>query len=68
MIDPADDRDDIEDSEIAQTVYDMDCEEVVRELAFIDSDADLLKWARNVKQQMIDAAYEARNDVSDGDE
>jgi hypothetical protein len=67
MIDPADDRDDIEDSEIAQTVYDMDCEEILRELAFFDSDADLLKWARGVKQQMIDAASEARID-RDGDE
>jgi hypothetical protein len=67
MIDPADDRDDIEDSEIAQTVYDLDCEEVLRELAFIDSDAEILKWARGVKQAMIDAAYEARID-RDGDE
>jgi hypothetical protein len=68
VIDPADDRDDIEDSEIAQTVYDMDCEEILRDLAFVDTDAEILKWARGVKQAMIDAAYEARNDVSDGDE
>ena len=66
MREPDDDRDDIEDSEIAQTVYDMDCEEILRDLAFVDTDAEILKWARGVKQAMIDAAYEARID-RDGD-
>ena len=58
--DPADDRDDIEDSDMAQTVYDMDCEEILRDLAFLDSDAEILKWARAVQQTMYDLASEAK--------
>ena len=63
--DPADDRDDIEDSDMAQTVYDMDCEEVLRDLAFLDSDAEILKWARGVKQAMWDLASEAKADAKE---
>lgn len=63
--DPADDRDDIEDSDVAQTVYDMDCEEILRDLAFIDSDADIIKWARAVQQTMYDMAVEAKADAKD---
>lgn len=58
--DPGDDRDDIEDQDVAQTVYDLDCEEILRDLAFIDSDADILKWARVVKSVMWDLAVEAK--------
>lgn len=61
MREPDDDRDDIEDSDIAQTVYDMDCEEILRDLAFLDSDAEILKWARAVKQAMYDLACENHN-------
>jgi hypothetical protein len=60
--DPGDDKDDIEDSDIAQTVYDLDCEEILRDLAFIDSDAEILKWARVVKSVMWDLAVEAKAD------
>jgi hypothetical protein len=59
--DPGDDRDDIEDSDVAQTVYDMDCEEILRDLAFLDTDTEILKWARGVKQAMYDLACENHN-------
>ena len=62
---PDDDRDDIEDSDIAQTVYDMDCEEILRDLAFLDSDAEILKWARAVQQTMYDMAAEAKADAKE---
>ena len=65
MREPDDDRDDIEDSDIAQTVYDMDCEEILRDLAFLDSDAEILKWARGVKQAMWDLAVEAKADAKE---
>ena len=61
--DPADDKDDIEDSDMAQTVYDMDCEEILRDLAFLDSDTEILKWARAVQQTMYDMAVEAKADA-----
>ena len=63
--DPADDRDDIEDSDVAQTVYDLDCEEILRDLAFLDSDVDILAWCRSVKQAMYDLAVEAKADAKD---
>ena len=63
--DPADDRDDIEDSDMAQTVYDMDCEEILRDLAFLDSDAEILKWARAVQQAMWDLACETKADAKE---
>ena len=62
---PDDDRDDIEDSDVAQTVYDLDCEEILRDLAFVDSDAEILKWARAVKQTMYDLAVEAWYDAKE---
>ena len=65
LLDPADDRDDIEDSDIAQTVYDMDCEEILRDLAFLNTDAEILKWARAVKQAMYDLASEAKEDAKE---
>jgi hypothetical protein len=63
--DPADDRDDIEDQDMAQTVYDMDCEEILRNLAFLDTDAEILKWARAVQQTMYDLASEAKADAKE---
>ena len=63
--DPGDDRDDIEDQDVAQTVYDMDCEEILRDLAFLDSDAEILKWARAVQQTMYDLASEAKADAKE---
>ena len=60
LLDPGDDKDDIEDSDIAQTVYDLDCEEILRDLAFLDTDTEILKWARSVKQVMWDLACEAK--------
>lgn len=63
--DPGDDKDDIEDSEVAQTVYDMDCEEILRDLAFLDTDAEILKWARGVKQAMYDLAVEAKEEAKE---
>lgn len=63
--DPGDDRDDIEDQDVAQTVYDMDCEEILRDLAFLDSDAEILKWARAVKQAMYDLASEAKAEAKE---
>jgi hypothetical protein len=63
--DPGDDRDDIEDSDVAQTVYDMDCEEILRDLAFLDTDIEILKWARSVKQAMYDLASEAKADAKE---
>ena len=65
MREPDDDKDDIEDSDVAQTVYDMDCEEILRDLAFLDSDAEILKWARAVKQAMWDLACEAKEDAKE---
>ena len=65
LLDPGDDKDDIEDSDIAQTVYDMDCEEILRDLAFLDSDAEILKWARAVKQAMWDLAVEAKEEAKE---
>ena len=65
MREPDDDRDDIEDSDIAQTVYDMDCEEILRDLAFLDTDAEILKWARGVKQAMWDLACEAKEEAKE---
>ena len=62
---PDDDKDDIEDQDIAQTVYDMDCEEILRDLAFIDSDTEILKWARGVKQAMWDLACETKADAKE---
>ena len=61
MREPDDDRDDIEDSDIAQTVYDLDCEEILRDLAFLDTDTEILAWCRSVKQAMYDLACENRN-------
>lgn len=63
--DPGDDKDDIEDQDVAQTVYDLDCEEILRDLAFIDSDAEILKWARVVKSVMWDLAVEAKADAQE---
>lgn len=63
--DPGDDRDDIEDQDVAQTVYDMDCEEILRDLAFLDTDTEILKWARSVKQAMYDLASEAKEDAKE---
>lgn len=63
--DPGDDRDDIEDEEVAQTVYDMDCEEILRDLAFLESDTEILKWARGVKQAMYDLASEAKEEAKE---
>ena len=65
MREPDDDRDDIEDQDVAQTVYDMDCEEILRDLAFLDSDAEILKWARAVKQAMWDLACEAKEEAKE---
>ena len=65
LLDPGDDRDDIEDQDVAQTVYDMDCEEILRDLAFLDSDAEILKWARAVKQAMYDLAVEAKEEAKE---
>ena len=62
---PDDDRDDIEDSDIAQTVYDLDCEELLRDLAFLDTDAEILSWARSIKQAMYDMAAEAKADAKE---
>ena len=62
---PDDDKDDIEDQDVAQTVYDMDCEEILRDLAFLDSDAEILKWARGVKQAMWDLAVEAKEEAKE---
>jgi hypothetical protein len=62
---PDDDRDDIEDSDIAQTVYDLDCEEILRDLAFLDSDVEILAWCRSVKQAMYDLAVEAKADAKE---
>lgn len=63
--DPGDDRDDIEDSEVAQTVYDLDCEELLRDLAFLDTDIEILSWARSIKQAMYDMASEAKADAKE---
>ena len=63
--DPGDDKDDIEDQDVAQTVYDMDCEEILRDLAFLESDAEILKWARAVKLAMWDLAIEAKDDAKE---
>jgi len=63
--DPANDKDDIEDQDVAQTVYDMDCEEILRDLAFIDSDVEILKWARVVKSVMWDLACEAKAEAEE---
>lgn len=63
--DPGDDRDDIEDQDVAQTVYDLDCEEILRDLAFIDSDTEILKWARGVKSAMWDLACEAKEEAKE---
>jgi hypothetical protein len=65
LLDPGDDKDDIEDSDVAQTVYDMDCEEILRDLAFLDSDVEILKWARAVKQAMWDLACEAKEEAKE---
>ena len=46
----------MDNDEIARSVYDLDCEEILRALAFLDDDAEILKWARAVQQTMIDAA------------
>ena len=47
----------MDNDEIARTVYDLDCEEILRALAFLDDDAAILKWARSVKQTMVVAAH-----------
>lgn len=46
----------MDNDEIARSVYDLDCEEILRALAFLDDDAAILKWARSVKQTMVVAA------------
>lgn len=63
--DPGDDRDDIEDSDVAETVYDLDCEELLRDLAFLDTDVEILSWARSIKQAMHDMAVEAKEDAKE---
>lgn len=63
--DPGDDRDDIEDSDVAQTVYDLDCEELLRDLAFLDTDIEILSWARSIKQAMWDMACEAKENAKE---
>ena len=62
---PDDDRDDIEDSDVAQTVYDMDCEEILKDLAFADTDIEILMWARSIKQAMWDMAVEAKENAKE---
>ncbi len=65
--DPADDRHELTDDDIAAVVDDED--EAVRELCYLDTDAEILVWARALKEALRTRAYESReNDVSDGDE
>lgn len=69
LADPADDRDELTDDDVAEAAARLDCEEMVREVAYLDSDVDLLKWARDVKRLLVDAAVEnaeaARDDAPD---
>lgn len=72
LADPADDRDELTDDDVAEAAAHLDCEEMVREVAYLDSDVDLLKWARDVKRLLVDAAVEnaeadrdARDDAPD---
>jgi hypothetical protein len=58
LADPADDRDELTDDDVAEAAARLDCEEMVREVAYLDTDADLLKWARDVKRLLVDAAVE----------
>lgn len=58
LADPADDRDELTDDDVAEAAARLDCEEMVREVAYLDSDVDLLKWARDVKRLLVDAAVE----------
>ena len=71
LADPADDRDELTDDDVAEAAASLDCEEMVREVAYLDSDADLLKWARDVKRLLVDAASEAAEadrDARDNDD
>ena len=65
--DPADDRDELTDDDIAAVVDDED--EAVRELVYLDTDAEILVWARALKERLRQTAIDnANNDASDGDE
>lgn len=67
MIDPADDRNELTDDDIAAEVDDED--EAVRELCYLDTDAEILIWARSLKESLRQRAIDSRElDGSDGDE
>lgn len=68
LADPADDRDELTDDDVAEAAARLDCEEMVREVAYLDSDVDLLKWARDVKRLLVEDAEadrDARDDAPD---
>ena len=64
--DPADDRHELTDDDIAAVVDDED--EAVRELCYLDTDAEILVWARALKEDLRTRAYESRDNDCDGDE
>ena len=57
--DPANDRDEPTDDDIAAVVDDED--EAVRELVYLDTDAEILVWARALKERLRQTAIDNAN-------
>ena len=68
--DPADDRDEPSEEEISQYVagYIPGDEEIAYMVTTLTTDKEILKWAHDLRQSILDAIIEKRADVSDGDE
>jgi hypothetical protein len=67
--DPADDRDEPNDDELAEAIDRCEPEDVLTELMCLTTDAEILKWAHAFKQSIHDDIELSReNQKSDGDE
>ena len=67
--DPADDRDEPTDDELTESIDACEPADAICELMTLTTDAQILKWARDVQQSIHDAINDNReNQKSDGDE
>ncbi len=68
MREPDDDRDEPTDDEIQEHVSGMtDLDIEVADLMVMESDRDILAWARHLQRRIIEEILEARDDKSHDD-
>ena len=63
---PDDDRDEPTDAEIVDAVARCECDDILVELMSLDTDKEILEWARVFKASIFEAIEINQN--SDGDE